>query len=216
MGYPVYRDGKRRRLLSLFTQLRLGGPNLTLITYSSAANCANGIQLATYSFGYGNSFQLAPFAMGWPIQTQDGVTFTSMGVSSTVTCPACYASPCALPTSNLNISFVRSSVNYSGTLTYQGALNPCVWIACIPAGGVWVKYTLQTGASCTSLWETVYTASNCTGVAVAAQGYWCDPAGCNIPGSGGTALSLSSYSCSPLNYVITGTSNNITSRTITL
>lgn len=123
-------------------------------------------------------------------------------------CPSCGGAPCALPPTNLTVTRTQPGpISHSATLIYSLVSGCCKWQGCITNSGVDLDLI------------TIYSTQLCTGFSFAAAGSgscasptlwetYLSPGGCTPCGTfPGTTFSgsmtLTSFSCSPLNIVLT-------------
>ncbi len=120
-------------------------------------------------------------------------------------CSGFACAPCSLPATDLTMSFQNEFGAFPAiTLVRSGTL----WVGCIP-NIVWTnpavvthshKFSLVcTPGVCTLYQIEFFTSTNCSGGPIATV-YYDDPGGCSA--NPGILITLSSFSCSPLNIVL--------------
>ncbi len=131
-------------------------------------------------------------------------------------CDVCY--PCPLPQTSLTVSFLNESVDPptmgAGSIAYLGG---CVWNGCIPitresVAFSYMRFIISCSESCTAYSAEVFPLPGCSGI-LGAFNFYDHPSGCSS--FTGSRMTLTSFSCSPLNIVFTNSLNPQVTWTIT-
>jgi hypothetical protein len=101
------------------------------------------------------------------------------------------------------ISFGANAGTYTVTLTYTAGTTS-TWTGCtaLASGSSLALALACTPSVCTSFQSVEWSGAGCTGFVLGNVGFWCGPSPTCYLGSGPT-MTLTSYSCSPLNIVLT-------------
>jgi hypothetical protein len=122
----------------------------------------------------------------------------------------CGGSPCPLPSTNLTVTRLASTVppnTHSATLVYSIAGGCCIWQGCVSSGGTDLDlFTILSNRACTLFTFAAAISGSCG--SPGQNSTYFSPAACthcgSIPGSGSLGpMTLVSFNCAPLNIVLT-------------
>jgi hypothetical protein len=171
-------------------------PALDISSYTSLSNCNSGTSGTSAGFGNPSTNTQSPLSMGWTGRTLLGIDFTSMTVSTTATC-LCGVLPCNLAQT---VNYTLTASNFGAQpLTWDLGTFVCQWATNnVTAGGLSCHFLIRAmSPSCTFA----------LGVAGSSVCLWESVPGC----SGAThtgAMTLTSFTCSPLSVVWTDALGN--------